>query len=468
MDISRKILRVSAILLAGILWSVSSQASWISNAFSRFGLESTQHPGRLAVFGRQVPERAHFVSWGHNPFPQETSIRMLDRSKLPLSLTPRQFRDSTDIVRTTNRVGLISIAQREQLKRSGQEVNGIYRTHNLRISQLSAAYSFNRHVFVPNEKELYVGTDVGRALPRLALDHTLNQEQLKGLMKEVDGNFGTYSGKSPQEHPGQASGFGGQAILLNQERSRSGAYKSWKHGNRESGHGRQNETNQFIREKIYDAVEKGAEKSIECLEKYHHNGNSIDNDFLFNAIQECYDKEEQRKLELGRTKLFDKLGMGCGLIRDGSPCFTNERGAVILNVPIWEREFYNSLDEWKEIQRKSALIPISRSSLALDLSLPNWRREFSFQISAPKIDDFRATDSTYQETSVHHHFDIGQNGGAILEFWNEAIAQSHKLSDCLDLWEIKYRHDVSIRELSDSVIKDADKGSFAGATSHSG
>ena len=429
MGIPRKILRVSVILLAGVLWSVSSQASWIGNAFSRFGLEATQHPGRVAVLGRQVPERAHFASRGHNPFPQEASIRVLDRSKDLLSLTPRQFHDSTDIVRTTNRLGLISTAQREQLKRSGQEANGIYRTHHLRISQLSAAYSFNRHVYVPNEEGLYVGTDVGRSLPRLVLDSTLNQEQLKGLMKEVDGNFGTYSGKSPQEHSDKASGLDGQAVLPNQERFRSSAYKSWKHGNHEAGYGRQNETNQFIREKIYDAVEKGAEKSIECLEKYYHNGNSIDNDFLFNAIQECYDKEEQRKLELGRTKIFDKLGIGCGLIRDGLPCFTNERDAVILNIPIWEREFYNSPSEWKKIQSKPAPTPISRNSPPR-LPPSSWRRDFSFQIATPASDDFRATDSTYRETGAHRHFDIGQRGGAILEFWDEAIAQYHKLSDC--------------------------------------
>ena len=408
MDIPRKILRISAILLAGVLWSTSSQASGLARiikAIPGSGPAATSQQVPLAVFGSQIPELAYGAHRSYNLFRQEY-LRIGSSSNKHYRLPGEdKAYGSADIGRNLLGLELVDTPYQEQLKLPRRRANGRIWTPNPNLLKQEQSNGV---------------IDIGRAFPRLGLDSTTNQDQRRWLIEEVNGKSGPYSGKSTQEYLSKAHDSNRHVLFLNQDKSRDGTYKSWKQENHGTGYGGQNETNQFIRRKFDETARKGAERFIKCLAKHHHNGHPIDNDFLFNAIQECPDEEERGRLELGRKKLCENFGAGCRLVGDGPPCFANVREAVILNIPIWEREFYNSPSKWKEIQSKSALIPISDNSLVPGLPLSSEKRDFSFRSSTPGIGGFGTVASAYRKPGIQRYFDIGQNRDVGIELSKDA------------------------------------------------
>lgn len=406
MGIFRKSLRICATLLIGVLWSVSSQAYWLGN-IGRAVLRpaSTSHQWQLAELNIHLQREAYGAPFHYSWLLQE---------------------------------------------------------------DLSTAPNSNRYVFLRGQDKSYGSIYIGSATSGLELFVAPYQDQFKRFKREANDSYRPHNQKGPQEYLGAAPNLIRYASLLNHEKSHGVIYQPRRLGNNRVGEGRQDETDILLRKVKRDIEEEATILIIGCLAEHRDNEQPVDKDFVPNAIQECNDKEVVSKQDIKGKDYFDKSATGYRPARNSSPCFANGRDAVILNVPIWEREFYNSPSKWKKVQSKSALLPISRNLLASGLPVPSGRRDFSSQGSAPGISGFGTTASTYRQPSIQHYFDIGQSKAASFGFEDEAIGQAHKLSDCLALWEIKYRHNASIRKLKDSVIKDARKGRFAGATIHSG
>lgn len=359
MGIPRKSLRVFAILLAGVLWSASSLAFWPGN-IGRFVLRpaSTSHQGQWAEINIRLHKEVYGASWNHNLFPQEVSIIEMGR---------------------------------------------------------------NTHLFLLASERFHGGTDIGRGFPRLVFVAAPYQDQLKLPILEANGMHRPYDQGILQQYSSTAFDLDRHDPLPNHEKFRGSTYQFQKRENRRIGDDIEDEIREFLKEEAIDIARETMEELIECLAKHWHNGHSLDSDFFFDAIQECDDEEELSKLELGREKLFDKLVSFCRLDRDDFPCSTNGKDPVILNVPIWERDFYNSPNKWKEIQSKFAPISISRNSLAPYLPLPSWRGDFSSQGLTPGLTSFRTTANAYRELGMRRYLDIEQSRALDLKFGNEAI-----------------------------------------------
>ena len=396
MDIFRKSLRVCAILLAGVLWSTGSQASG------------------LARISKTIP------GFGAASTSQQGSLAVLG----------------------------------SQIPELAYGAHSSY--HLLRQEYLRIGSSSNKHYRLPGEGKAYGSIYIGSAFPGLGLILAPHQEQIKRFGQEVNDWNKVHSRHNLELN--EVPRLSRDPYLSSDDKYYGIIYRPQRFGNNGSGHGGQIETKKLLRKLKRKSAEEATIVIARCLADHWDIKGPVDKDFVPNVIKECNNIKVWSKADLRGKGYFDKSATGYRPSRNNSPCFANGRDAVILNVPIWEREFYNSPNKWKEIQSQSALIPINRNLPAPGLTLPNGRRDFSSQGPTPGISGFGTTTSTYRGPGIQRYFDIGQSRAASFGLGNEAIGQPHKLSDCLALWEIKYRHNASIQKLKNSVIKDAHKG----------